>query len=86
MMYTLYIMHRTQIYISEEQKQALDDVARTTGTSLSQLIRDAIDKYVSQARGHERLKLLREARGSWADRKDLPDFAALRREWDRQDP
>jgi metal-responsive CopG/Arc/MetJ family transcriptional regulator len=77
-------MHRTQIYISEEQKRALDDVSRTTGLSLSQLIRDAIDKFVAHARDRERLKLLREAKGMWAGRKDLPDLEKLRRGWDRE--
>jgi hypothetical protein len=27
--------------------------------------------------------LLRQGRGLWQDQKDLPDFAALRREFDR---
>jgi hypothetical protein len=30
-----------------------------------------------------RLDDLRQARGLWADRQDLPDFETLRREWDR---
>jgi hypothetical protein len=86
-MYTLspYIMNRTQIYLTDEQRDALTDVSRQTGRSLSQLIRDAIDQYVAAARGQHRLMLLREAKGLWAKREDLPDFGALRREWDRRD-
>jgi hypothetical protein len=31
----------------------------------------------------ERLCAMRAARGIWQDRTDLPDFQAIRREWDR---
>ena len=34
-------------------------------------------------RGQDRLAKLRQACGIWRDRDDLPDFEALRREWDR---
>ncbi|MFH0907147.1 MAG: CopG family transcriptional regulator [bacterium] len=77
-------MHRTQIYITDTERDALAELSRHTGLSLSQLIRDAIDRYVDDSRGRHRLKLLREAKGCWAGRKDLPDFGALRRELDRE--
>ena len=31
----------------------------------------------------ERLRYMSNARGLWKDRKDLPDFQAIRHEWDR---
>jgi hypothetical protein len=78
-------MNRTQIYLTVEQREALADVSRQTGHSLSRLIRQAIDQYIAAARGQHRLTLLREAKGIWAKRKDLPDFDALRGEWDRRE-
>lgn len=30
-----------------------------------------------------RVKKMRQARGLWKDRQDLPDFRELRKEWDR---
>jgi predicted transcriptional regulator len=77
-------MNRTQIYLTDEQREALADVSRQTGQSLSRLIRHAIDQYIAAARGQHRLALLREAKGLWAKRKDLPELNALRREWDRR--
>jgi predicted DNA-binding protein len=46
-MYALYIMHRTQIYLADEQDRALADRARQGGRTKSALIREAIDSYLS---------------------------------------
>ena len=41
---------RTQIYLTDEQRRRLDQVARREGKSLAQLIRDAVDGYLEDAR------------------------------------
>jgi predicted transcriptional regulator len=46
-MYALYIMHRTQIYLGDEQERALSARARTLGRTKSALIREAIDSYLT---------------------------------------
>ena len=80
-------MHRTQIYLTPRECKALGILAGRTGRTRSDLIREAVDRFLAE-RGVEsladRTELLRQARGVWADRTDLPDFAALRREWDRE--
>ncbi len=76
-------MIRTQIYLSQAEKSALEQLARQTGKSQSALIRQAIDTLISMHRPQNRHESLRQAQGMWQDRADLPDFRRLRQEMDR---
>lgn len=44
-------MHRTQIYLDEEQAARLDERAATEGASRSTLIRRAVDDYLARDEG-----------------------------------
>ena len=76
-------MVRTQIYLTEEEQTALRSLSRKTGRTQSELIRQAIDSFLAEENELDRTVLLSQARGLWKDRLDLPDFQALRQEWDR---
>ena len=76
-------MVRTQIYLTMAEHQALRILARRTGRTQSELIRQAVDDMLAGQQPADRLALLRQGRGIWANRTDLPDFAQLRREFDR---
>jgi Arc/MetJ-type ribon-helix-helix transcriptional regulator len=84
-MYTLLeeAMVRTQIYLTERQRAELEIISKTLGKNQSELIREAIDRLIDQTGGNSRELILREAAGIWKDRTDLPDFSAVRSEWDR---
>jgi hypothetical protein len=76
-------MIRTQIYLTDRQRSELAAISKNLGKKQSELIREAVDRFIDQA-GHSRREvILREAAGMWKDRTDLPDFKALRSEWDR---
>lgn len=80
-------MVRTQIYLTEAQQKALRRRATSARKKQSELIRQAIDQYLAQPDPQEdRLSRMRQACGMWEHRDDLPDFEALRREFDREFP
>jgi len=62
-----YIMLRTQISLTEEERRMLDEASARTGRSMSALIRDAIDAtYGSDRSAEDDLAALRRAFGSWS--------------------
>ena len=74
---------RTQIYLTEHQRNELAIIAKSFGKKQSELIREAIDRLIDQTGKNHRERVLREAAGIWKDRTDLPDFKSIRSEWDR---
>ena len=76
-------MIRTQVYLSEREKAQLKELSRQTQKSQSEIIRDAIDLLAGRAEMQGRAACLRQARGIWRDRSDLPDLRTLRHEADR---
>ena len=76
-------MVRTQIYLTERQRDELAAIAKTAGKKQSELIREAVDRLIDQSGRNRRKTVLQKAGGIWKDRKDLPDFNTTRDEWDR---
>lgn len=76
-------MQRTQIYLTREEHAALRGLARIRGCKQSELVREAVDQYVVRNGKAGPLLALERAAGLWKDRDDLPDFRALRQDWDR---
>jgi metal-responsive CopG/Arc/MetJ family transcriptional regulator len=79
-------MKRTQIYLTDTEYKSLHSLVYETGKSQSELIRLAIDQFIASKRTclQDKLKALRAVKGMWQNRTDLPDFAALRGEFDRK--
>ena len=65
-------MKRTQLYLEDDAWKALHIRARQSGTSVSELVRQAVrEKFLS---GSANRKAAMEALvGIWKDREDLPD-------------
>jgi len=67
-MYT-YIVERTQIYLTRRESSALARLAKTTGRTKSQLIREAIGaQYLDQTDADELTAAIDATAGLWADR------------------
>lgn len=68
-------MRRTQLYLNEDIWKALHVRSRQQGTSISELVRQAVrDKYGSSPAS--RRQAMQALVGLWKDRKDLPDSTA----------
>ncbi len=76
-------MIRTRIHLTESQQQSLRAMVESTGRKQSELIREAIDRFISDAAHSQYHSALRRGAGIWRDRSDLPDFSAMRAEADR---
>jgi hypothetical protein len=77
-------MIRTQIYLTDRQRSELVSISKTLGKKQSELIREAVDRFIEQVGRSRRELVFKEAAGIWKNRTDLPDFKAIRAEWDRQ--
>ncbi len=61
-------MHRTQIYLTDEESELLDRAERATGASRSELIRRAIRLAFGGRGSADRLAAFLASAGSWSDR------------------
>ena len=77
-------MVRTQIYLTDEEREVLAVLATKRGKKQSELIREAVDRLIQESSQEYRKAVLAEAAGMWKDRTDLPDLQAMRKEWDRR--
>jgi hypothetical protein len=76
-------MVRTQVYLTSDERAGLELLAENKGVKVSELIHMAVSHLLEQSLPARRDAVLKAAAGLWKDRNDLPDFGAIRSEWDR---
>lgn len=86
-------MISTKVYLSEDTREALRELAEARGTSPSALIREALESFLEGADNadelngpdeDETLESLRAARGIWKDRENVhEEFREIRESMDR---
>jgi hypothetical protein len=69
----IQVMRRTQIYLEEAQTRRLQQIAAARGKSTAWVVRDAVDKYLTDTEGPVQDDPIREFIGSV---KGLPEDAA----------
>jgi hypothetical protein len=74
---------RAAATVGTEGGLTLPEVPFRPGSRVEVIVLEETSQEAARDRHQERLRKLRAARGLWKDRSDLPDFVALRREWDR---
>lgn len=62
------VVHRTQIYLDDQEVSALEAAAVRTGASRSELIRRAIRAQYGERPIASRLKAIRSSAGTWTGR------------------
>lgn len=75
-------MERTQLYLTEEQKRSVKLIAERLGTSQSEIVRAAVDDFIQEYQKENRLALLRQAFGLWAEQ-EWREPEVARQELDR---
>jgi len=76
-------MTTTQINLSESEMRELEAISEAQGKTQDEILQEALEQFLSQHKQSNRLEALRQARGIWKGRNDVPDVAALRQEWGR---
>lgn len=81
-------MERTQIYLTQKERKALRILAERDNKSQSEIIREALDRYIDDEMKEDDVAgWLEKSFGIWADRDDLDDFFEnLRHEGDARIP
>ena len=77
-------MTTAQVTLTDEESQALQTLSQIKGVAPEVLLHEAVESYLGHHRSGHRLAALRQARGIWSQRQDLPALTELRREWDRR--
>ena len=76
-------MVRTQIWLTERQRDELAAIARQRGKRQSEVIGEAVDRFIEHWSRLGRERTLRDAAGIWSDRSDVPDYDTIRAAWER---
>ncbi len=76
-------MTTAKIVLTDAEGEVLRDLARRTGKTEEQLLREAVDQLLVRSQPEARREVLQRACGIWKDRRDLPTLEQLRPEWER---
>lgn len=76
-------MATAQVTLTESENQAIQALSQSKGKTQDEILHEAIEQFLAKHKAESRLIALRQARGIWQERQDLPNLTELRNEWDR---
>lgn len=76
-------MIETEIALTAQERDALDEISQRTGKTQNELIHEAVEIFIAEFQIEDRRALMQRAKGIWKERQDLPTLEDLRREWNR---
>ena len=80
-------MQPDQLTLSPADSEAVRQLARRAGKTEAELLHETVADPLRQSAATDRLAALRQARGMWEHRTDLPDFDQMRAEgWEPASP
>jgi hypothetical protein len=75
-------MTTAQVVLTEDEAESLQTLSRNQGKAPEELLHEAVAQFL-QRRAPSRLTMLRQARGIWQGREEIPEWNQLRSEWNR---
>ena len=73
----------TRTDLTSRQRDQLAAIASSCNKRQSELIREAVDRFIEKHGRDRRQSVLRTAAGIWADRANIPSLRVLRDAWNR---
>jgi len=75
---------KREIRLTRDQERSLKAAALATGKTETELIGEALERYLEQVDTRKKYDALMAGAGMWKDRTDLPDVRKMREEWDER--
>ncbi|MEI8373166.1 MAG: CopG family transcriptional regulator [Planctomycetota bacterium] len=79
-------MPTAQVTLTDAESQEIELISQLRGKTPAVLMREAVEHMLEEYQHEKRLAALRQVRGIWQNREDLPTLEELRSEWNRERP
>ena len=85
-MYAVYVMHRTQIYLPDDDYQELLRLGGRSGQSMAGLVRVAVRRFLDEQSAAGQETALEASFGLWSEREEMESsLRDLRGGWSRRE-
>jgi hypothetical protein len=79
-------MPTAQVTLTDAESREIELISQLQGKTPAALLHEAVADMLERHQHEKRLAALRQVRGLWQSREDLPTVEDLRSEWNRERP